>query len=1659
MDTRNSVAFHHCKFDLFLVNSLLKEFDNEGLALFLEISQIISSPTVVQRFVSLLSPHQNPDSLNLLVNSIYDAIERIFQRPSATFDAGTNLDLGTLHSTFVFCGWIFLESSDRFDLLDFGFPVYFENQILHIAELSVAAIDIPFHEWFLLSIGFAILERKLDLYVNESSLCIGEIVLDFNGHGTFLPGNSGPGKVGSFAIADSVSPAEINAFCTAGARAAISFTKPIVAFAPPAISNYRLTRTMTAETTTFTDVLLDVCRIEILLPLFADKRIDCCAVARLIGSALRMGEEQEKYFLQMRAPEIIAHLLVSSQAVSYQLYLEFYRLAFTLVTRPLIRAFFESILLSFDLWSRSSAFVKISEHWQVVLFGNSAYSADEVLPAPDFVDCLRMYLWFEKGGDFAMDRILSNSELTEVWSHCKLLVAEKADLDCKTVTRLLAHAIQSQDAGQVLQIVGIFQQFWRVFVHFFEAPEGCTGLLALLLSQNDDVGVATFSLIAELHRHGVYRLFSLQDHLTVISDHLKCKTVSPYYIARLTELTAGSFPELFSLLTQLAVMCGKQAFGGIFQTLTPSPQFCSLTNWAFSALHGAVLFNIPSVFAFIIKCVHDQSRLHFVMLRHITPATGKDPEHYQAQFLDVFTELILAGEVPITDTYFELVWFFLLYRPGTLHNEALLTLFGQGAPDYSCSNEASLCDLPVGEAEICPFGLRFDRQGTWRDRELALKILKLYLTASKSPKYGELMAVLAGFLSEAGERPFAVTYLSDLISENVLPSVSPMCKFAAFPSKLRFDDDANEELAQFATKMPEGILNEENRIVSRHRACTTQVLCQTAWLFDEFRFVASARERLRETFDKIQERRRKAGKAWRFLWSHLSSENGPWGGDRTQIRYKRDFSATSCLFPTRTKVNRQFDIHALASHCRDTGAILEPGQRSAFDDFDNDEEADESVGERYVLRHDCRYTKVLGAKKTTFVLTNKDIILGRKRRPLADIRYIFWRRYRFQATGLEIFFKSGKSIHLDFGTRLSRDVVRVIGRQKLPKTAIIQACPFPDFFKRLGLAKRWISGELSNFQYLLWLNLCAGRSFHDTSQYPVFPWVIADYSSSELHLEKLETYRPLDKPIGTLGTERLQELLDRMQEFRQIGVVPFLYSSYVSSPLSVFWFLIRMEPYTTMHIDMQGGKFDNSHRVFSSIGITWMSVTSQLNDYRELCPEFFYEPEFLVNANNFDLGRAAGRSIADVQLPPWAHSPMEFVYLNRKALESSFVSEQLNHWIDLIFGYKQRGELALASNNLYRIEMYDDIWDKEPLMNLIRRREIEAIVDDVGQIPAQLFTTSHESRSVVPQVATLDCPVILALAEGKCLFGFFSGELDRLTILREGNEILIVRGFNLRKSETGHEFEPPTEMRLETLHPRPQIPLDLKHCVQVSETAFAALCSNNFECVLIDSESCRKVSVGRQRITAISSADSLLSLSSSDARTHVYNLSSGKVSERFSTPTYRNSIVCSCLSQQFGVFVSGTDDKALIVALLADGSTVRVIPLEWIPQKVLITPHWGFIVVNGCKYVDGKPTYTLSVFTINGLLIKSIPFGGIVTDWIAITSPSGFDFLILSLGARKIFAFEVFFMDVGPPVYRCPSDLVCLGFSKKSNLIITLTADGKAHVIPFLTQSVEKYVA
>ena len=105
-----------------------------------------------------------------------------------------------------------------------------------------------------------------------------------------------------------------------------------------------------------------------------------------------------------------------------------------------------------------------------------------------------------------------------------------------------------------------------------------------------------------------------------------------------------------------------------------------------------------------------------------------------------------------------------------------------------------------------------------------------------------------------------------------------------------------------------------------------------------------------------------------------------------------------------------------------------------------------------------------------------------------------------------------------------------------------------------------------------------------------------------------------------------------------------------------------------------------------------------------------------------------GTVIGDVVLPPWASSAEEFVRINRQALESDYVSEHLHEWIDLIFGYKQRGAEADKADNLFYHLTYEGAVDVERIDDKVTKQGIEAQIANFGQTPAQLFPTKPHPR-------------------------------------------------------------------------------------------------------------------------------------------------------------------------------------------------------------------------------------------------------------------------------------------------------------------------------------------
>ncbi|KAL6981844.1 BEACH domain-containing protein C2 [Sarracenia purpurea var. burkii] len=257
-------------------------------------------------------------------------------------------------------------------------------------------------------------------------------------------------------------------------------------------------------------------------------------------------------------------------------------------------------------------------------------------------------------------------------------------------------------------------------------------------------------------------------------------------------------------------------------------------------------------------------------------------------------------------------------------------------------------------------------------------------------------------------------------------------------------------------------------------------------------------------------------------------------------------------------------------------------------------------------------------------------------------------------------------------------------------------------------------------------------------QYPVFPWILSDYSSKSLDLSNPSSYRDLSKPIGALNADRLKKFQERYSSFDDPVIPKFHYGSHYSSAGTVLYYLVRVEPFTTLSIQLQGGKFDHADRMFLDIGGTWNGVLEDMSDVKELVPEVFYLPEMLINENSIDFGTTQlGEKLDSVKLPPWAENPVDFIHKHRMALESEHVSAHLHEWIDLIFGYKQRGKEAILANNVFFYITYEGTVDIDKISDPVQQRATQDQIAYFGQTPSQLLTVPHLKKMPLVDVLHL----------------------------------------------------------------------------------------------------------------------------------------------------------------------------------------------------------------------------------------------------------------------------------------------------------------------------------
>ena len=260
-------------------------------------------------------------------------------------------------------------------------------------------------------------------------------------------------------------------------------------------------------------------------------------------------------------------------------------------------------------------------------------------------------------------------------------------------------------------------------------------------------------------------------------------------------------------------------------------------------------------------------------------------------------------------------------------------------------------------------------------------------------------------------------------------------------------------------------------------------------------------------------------------------------------------------------------------------------------------------------------------------------------------------------------------------------------------------------FDSLNLTTLWKEEKITTYEYLYYLNIFGGFSLNSYSTPFCFPNLLSNYKNSIFDPTSLEQFRDLSIPRFPPHEKCDDYCVENLQCFCQ-GDCPHGQMTRDVVLLS----LMRYEPYILGHLDLQR-QFD-VRQLFD--------LQTDFKN-REYVPEFFTSPFVFENRNKYDFGTHY-RRFDDIIFATWAQNSHHFSAVLRYLLESDMISNQINKWIDLVFGADiQNGE-------------------KGNLLSLFLKREFDF---DKDILQSKEFNDNNERLKHLLEENQNDCKVLL----------------------------------------------------------------------------------------------------------------------------------------------------------------------------------------------------------------------------------------------------------------------------------------------------------------------------
>lgn len=262
-----------------------------------------------------------------------------------------------------------------------------------------------------------------------------------------------------------------------------------------------------------------------------------------------------------------------------------------------------------------------------------------------------------------------------------------------------------------------------------------------------------------------------------------------------------------------------------------------------------------------------------------------------------------------------------------------------------------------------------------------------------------------------------------------------------------------------------------------------------------------------------------------------------------------------------------------------------------------------------IASYSCLLIKINKRSPVIFNLHNSKFeIVGHEKTKLiklSKVHDIFTRSRLQKKTALEFFLMNGKSYLIDFAPTSSLTVLKQINGLNLPSKRVFENDDYSSFIQKSNIIQKWQMRNITTFDLLMNLNIFSGRSFHDSENYIIFPWVLAFANS--------KTLRNFDRPMAAQTDARFNYYKKKLEQGEEMPEMSnFVFGSAPSNAMLLSYYFVRMEPFTSLHLKVHDGKFDVLNRIFRSVDGFFAGMSSS-DDSRESAPEFYSMPEMFFD--------------------------------------------------------------------------------------------------------------------------------------------------------------------------------------------------------------------------------------------------------------------------------------------------------------------------------------------------------------------------------------------------------------------------------------------------------------